>query len=53
MQQHIYFIVSFNLDSAIEREKGVYVIGVHRKLENFVVSRGENLFHLVGDKNIL
>jgi hypothetical protein len=28
----------FNLDSAIEREKGVQVIGVHRKLKNFVVT---------------
>ena len=30
--------VYFNLDSAIEREKGVQVIGVHRKLENFIVT---------------
>jgi hypothetical protein len=29
---------AFNLDSAIEREKGVQDIGVHRKLENFVVT---------------
>jgi len=29
---------SFNLDSAIEREKGVQVMGVYRKLENFVVT---------------
>ncbi|NQZ33199.1 MAG: hypothetical protein HRU06_18165 [Oceanospirillaceae bacterium] len=28
----------FNLDSAIEREKEVQKIGVHRKLENFVVT---------------
>jgi len=40
----------FILDLAIEREKGVLVIVVHRKLENSVLCRGESLFQLVGDK---
>ena len=31
-------VLLFNLDSAIEREKGVQDIGVHRKSENFVVT---------------
>jgi len=33
-----FVIYLFSLDSAIEREKRVPVIGVHRKLENFVVT---------------
>jgi len=39
MQQHIYFIVSFNLDSAIECKKGALVIGMQRKLEKLVASK--------------
>jgi len=31
-------LVAVILDSAIEREKGVKIIGVHRKLENLVVT---------------
>jgi len=31
-------ISSIILDSGVKREKGVQVIGVHRKLENFIVT---------------